>query len=272
IKDEKGISGFWSGYSASLVLTLNPSLTFFLFETLKRLLVPRRRRSNPPPQATFLIAAISKAIASSITYPFSLAKSRLQASSKSFDEKNLADEKVGKEQTAASKHTGTETRNTGNVFNTILLIARTEGLSALYEGLSGEVLKGFLSHGLTMILKQAVHSVIIRLYYTILKLLKRFPEPDAAIEKASARTKQAMTAAQQNLQPLAASASKGFEDTATVVRDNATSTAVNIRENTKSKASTAKRDLVPAVEKAQALAQDTLKDAMSKVTPKRERR
>ncbi|KAL8872973.1 MAG: hypothetical protein Q9174_001495 [Haloplaca sp. 1 TL-2023] len=184
IKNEKGVSGFWSGYSASLVLTLNPSLTFFLFETLKRLLVPRRRRSNPPPQATFLIAAMSKAIASSITYPFSLAKSRLQASSRSADEMGPAKEKDSPEQAAASKHKESETRTPGNVFNTILLIARTEGLGALYEGLSGEVLKGFLSHGLTMILKQAVHTVIIQLYYTVLKLLKRFPEPAATAEKA----------------------------------------------------------------------------------------
>merc|ERR1711964_682015 len=30
IRSEKGLQGFWSGYSASLVLTLNPSITFFL--------------------------------------------------------------------------------------------------------------------------------------------------------------------------------------------------------------------------------------------------
>ncbi len=81
IQGEKGVQGFWSGYSASLVLTLNPSLTFFLFEAFKRTLLPRSQRQSPSPQATFLLAAISKAIASTITYPFSLAKSRLQSSS-----------------------------------------------------------------------------------------------------------------------------------------------------------------------------------------------
>ena len=270
IQDEKGIRGFWSGYSASIVLTLNPSLTFFLFETLKRLLVPRRRRSNPPPQATFFIAAVSKAIASSITYPFSLAKSRLQASSKSLNEKHSTHEKVGQEQTGASKHDETATKKTGNVFDTILLIARTEGLGALYEGLSGEVLKGFLSHGLTMILKQAVHTVIIRLYYAILKLLKRFPEPDATIEKASMHTKRAVTGAHRNLQPLATSASKGFEDTATIIREQASSTVSDVREDAKSKVRTAKRGLAPAVEKTNALAKDELKGAKSRTNLKHE--
>ncbi|KAL8948213.1 MAG: hypothetical protein Q9183_007709, partial [Haloplaca sp. 2 TL-2023] len=97
-----------------------------------------------------------------------------------------------------------------------------------------------------MILKQAVHTVIIRLYYTILKLLKRFPEPEVTVQKASARTKQAMTAAQQNLQPLATSASKGIEGAATVIRENATSTAHNISEDAKYKTSTAKRDIAPS--------------------------
>src|SRR5271155_3171891 len=63
------------------MLTLNPSLTFFLFDTFKRLL-PRSRRNNPPLLATFLMAAFSKACASTVTYPFNLAKSRAQAGDK----------------------------------------------------------------------------------------------------------------------------------------------------------------------------------------------
>lgn len=82
IQSEKGIQGFWSGYSASLVLTLNPSITFFLYETFKRTLLPRARRDNPGARITFLMAAISKAIASTITCPFSLAKAGAQVGSK----------------------------------------------------------------------------------------------------------------------------------------------------------------------------------------------
>ncbi|KAL8829764.1 MAG: hypothetical protein Q9170_006029 [Blastenia crenularia] len=176
IKSEKGFPGFWSGYSASLILTLNPSLTFLLFETFKRLLLPRQKRSNPSPQITFLLAAVSKAIASTATYPFSLAKSRAQASSKSVNEKDTEEkgtsEKVQNESSSAAEKAKAKTPS--NVFSTILQIARSEGLSALYEGLGGEVLKGFFSHGLTMIVKQIMHRSIIQLYYAMLRLLKRF--------------------------------------------------------------------------------------------------
>lgn len=169
IRAEKGVRGFWSGYSASLVLTLNPSLTFFFFETFKRTLLPRTQRQSPSPQATFLLAAISKAMASTITYPFSLAKSRLQSYSG-------LDQREGSS-TVKPEDTSSPRKAPSNVFTVILRIAQTEGLSALYEGLGGEVMKGFFSHGITMIVKEAVHNLVIQLYYTVLRMLKKYPNP-----------------------------------------------------------------------------------------------
>jgi len=58
IRSEKGIQGFWSGYSASMVLTLNPSITLFLYEFFKRCL-PRSKRDDPGARAIFLMAAVS---------------------------------------------------------------------------------------------------------------------------------------------------------------------------------------------------------------------
>lgn len=169
---EKGLRGFWSGYSASLVLTLNPSLTFFFYEALKRSLLPHSKRADPPPQATFLLAAMSKAMASTITYPFSLSKSRLQSStSRGRDQ----------DRSAVKLHVQIPQRAPSNVFAVILQIARTEGFGALYEGLGGEVLKGFFSHGITMIVKEAAHKLVIHLYYTLLKLLRRYPNPQELV-------------------------------------------------------------------------------------------
>lgn len=39
------------------------------------------------------------------------------------------------------------------------------------------MLKGFFSHGITMIVKEAMHKLVIRLYYIILKLLRKYPSP-----------------------------------------------------------------------------------------------
>ncbi|KAL8913084.1 MAG: hypothetical protein Q9171_002064 [Xanthocarpia ochracea] len=225
IRNDKGLQGFWSGYSASLVLTLNPSLTFFLFETLKRLLVPRNKRADPPAQVTFLIAAVSKAVASTITYPFSLAKSRAQASSKSSDEREV-DEKSSvdeSQQETSSKAEHRTAKAPNNVFSTILQIARTEGLSALYEGLGGDVLKGFFSHGLTMIVKQIVHRSIIRLYYTTLKLLKRFPTPETTGQDVKERTKQAFNTFQKDAEPLVLSTAEKAQNVSSILLDSSRS-------------------------------------------------
>lgn len=187
IRHEKGLLGFWSGYSASLVLTLNPAITFLLHKIFLRTLVPHSRRADPGARLTFLIAAMSKAIASTITYPFSLAKSRAQVSSQSPSEPTgETSEKPNEgENPEASKAVKARQRT---VFSTILRIAKTEGFWALYQGLGAEVLKGFFSHGLTMLMKDRIHGLIISLYYLVLKAMKKYPSPE---EMASAASKQA---------------------------------------------------------------------------------
>ena len=179
IYGEKGLAGFWSGYSASLILTLNPSLTFFLYETFKRSLLPRSQRDHPPPSATFLLAAVSKAIASTITYPFSLAKTRAQVTSKKVDDNDQEIKESLENAPGPGMQTTPRERKAAQmtVFSTILHIAKTDGIAGLYEGLAGEVLKGFFNHGITMIIKEAVHKLIIKLYFTILKVLKKLPSP-----------------------------------------------------------------------------------------------
>ncbi|KAI4269452.1 MAG: hypothetical protein L6R38_007466 [Xanthoria sp. 2 TBL-2021] len=266
IRNERGLQGFWSGYSASLVLTLNPSLTFFLFETLMRLLVPRNRRSDPPAQATFLIAAVSKAVASTITYPFSLAKSQAQASSKSVSERkddeidmaNKTRENIG------SEIEKTRTKPPSNVFTTILWVARAEGLGALYEGLGGEVLKGFFSHGFTMIVKQIVHRFIIQLYYATLKLLKRFPSSEAVVQSSRERTKQAFDTIQKDAAPLASSTTKTLQDVSSTLFDSSQDALKKVQLEASSASTAVTREAGNAVEKTSELLERT-KDQYSPV-------
>ncbi|KAF2004047.1 mitochondrial carrier [Amniculicola lignicola CBS 123094] len=187
IRDEKGLQGFWSGYSASLVLTLNPSITFLLHKMLLRMLVPRDRRPDPGARITFLLAAVSKAMASTVTYPFSLAKTRAQVSSqKPSAGSGLTSETEKQEDVSMSKAVRARQRT---VFSTILRIAKTEGLWALYEGLGAEVLKGFFSHGITMLMKERIHIVVVNLYYLVLKSLKSYPSPEELAQMAGEHAK-----------------------------------------------------------------------------------
>lgn len=183
IRREKGVQGFWSGYSASLILTLNPSITMLLHKALLRLVVPRANRDNPGARMTFLLAAISKVLASTVTYPFSLAKTRAQVSSQEpssgtgeTSDKEKSNDALGSRALQARQRT---------VFSTILRIAQTEGIWGLYQGLGAEVLKGFFSHGITMLMKDRIHAVIISLYYTVQNALKKYPSPSEVAKSAS---------------------------------------------------------------------------------------
>lgn len=184
IHSEKGIAGFWAGYSAQLILTLNPAITFAVDNVLRNL-VPKQQRENPSAQVTFLVAALSKVVATAVTYPVTLVKSRAQASpghSPSGEEHRYvayADKKTKAKESF---------RRVLRVFEGQLAlyyglrrIYRNEGVAGLYSGIEGEVVKGFLSHGLTMTLKDNVMGGIIQLYYLLLKLTKRWP---AELEKA----------------------------------------------------------------------------------------
>lgn len=176
IRKEKGLLGFWSGYSASLILTLNPSLTMLLHKVLLRLLVPQGKRDDPGARITFLIAATSKALASTLTYPFQLAKTRAQVSSQKPTAATGETSEFEKAGEALRSKTIRARQRT--VFATILRIAQTEGFQGLYQGLGGEVLKGFFSHGITMLMKERIHAVIISLYYSVLKNMERFPSQE----------------------------------------------------------------------------------------------
>ncbi|GME22818.1 hypothetical protein GTA08_BOTSDO12353 [Neofusicoccum parvum] len=219
IRDEKGLRGFWSGYSAALILTLNPALTFLLHESLLRVLVPRAKRADPGPRLTFLVAALSKVVASSITYPVSLAKTRAQVSSTSptdtAAEAEPLQEKEGN--TAATKQTKRAGRAT--IFSSILEIARREGVAGLYQGLGGEMLKGFFSHGLTMLMKERIHVVVIQLYYLILKALKRYPSPQELAAQAQEEMKEAVEVGRELVGSASEKLQDAMEKTSTQVGD-----------------------------------------------------
>ncbi|RDH27358.1 hypothetical protein BDQ94DRAFT_163679 [Aspergillus welwitschiae] len=202
IRAEKGLRGFWSGYSASLILTLNPSITFFLNAVFKYALLPRnQRQKRPSAVATFFLAAVSKSIASSVTYPFSMAKTRAQV--------------AGSQTTVTSDGEKKEDEGVSlmpAIVSTVVAIARTEGVAALYAGLPGEVLKGFFSHGFTMLAKDAVYSAIVKSYYLLLIALRRYPTPEELLQRAREQAEEFADAAREGARDLAERTRSGTEE------------------------------------------------------------
>lgn len=207
IRSERGLQGFWAGYSASVILTLNPALTFLLQNLLKKTLLSAAKQKDPGARLTFLLAAVSKAIATAVTYPFSLAKTRAQVSSTETstivekDDITEPPEYLEKPDMATPKPVYRASKWGKKALRVLLhqqmaqlavlrslqQIYQNEGFAALYSGLEGEVLKGFLSHGLTMLLKDKIHMAIISLYYTVLRLMRRWPSDLGSIRAQAAK-------------------------------------------------------------------------------------
>lgn len=78
IVDEDGWTGLWRGLRPSLVLVVNPSITYGAFEKLKDFWLHRVRRTQLSSLEVFIISAIAKSIATVVTYPYIMAKVRMQ--------------------------------------------------------------------------------------------------------------------------------------------------------------------------------------------------
>jgi len=73
---EDGITGLWRGLKPSLVLVINPAITYGLFERFKEVMYPNTVRLTPG--QSFFVGAASKTVATVVTYPYIMAKVRMQ--------------------------------------------------------------------------------------------------------------------------------------------------------------------------------------------------
>lgn len=126
-----GIGAFWRGVGPALVLVINPVLQYTVFEQLKNFLVSRRTLKLRTAGALtavavlsdwdfFILGAISKLVATSLTYPYIVVKSRLQAGS-----------------AAALKYKSS--------FDGLLSILGEEGIEGLYKGIGSKLVQSVLT-------------------------------------------------------------------------------------------------------------------------------
>ncbi|PHH72649.1 hypothetical protein CDD82_5864 [Ophiocordyceps australis] len=167
IYNQSGLAGLWAGYSATIVLALSPSITFFINRRLAKRILPALEEEDVPiASIAFLLAAFSKATATALMYPFQTAKIRLMISQgDSLDNPCAMPENEKPKRRASLLHNLLDSLSHG-IFDVVLRIIHQEeeGICALYHGLQGELLKGFFSHGLTMLTKGLLHRLVIRLY------------------------------------------------------------------------------------------------------------
>ncbi|KNA07923.1 hypothetical protein SOVF_167360 [Spinacia oleracea] len=137
-------SGAFDGLGISLLLTANPSIQYTVFDQLKnRLLKTNNTNSDLSPQAlsastAFLLGALSKTIATCLTYPAIRCKVVIQAAERE-------EEKLPKSEKAR--------KTISRVFYSIW---KNEGILGFFKGLHAQILKTVLSSALLLMIKEKI--------------------------------------------------------------------------------------------------------------------
>lgn len=172
------------------MLAVNPGVTVWLEGVLRGIL--DGERGGEGGWQRFLVAAGSKAMATGGMYPLVVGRARVQAGVGAGETKGSEGERAGegenetKEGEEGVVDTGkgaVEKLARDSIFGTVWRIARTEGVGALYDGMSGELLKGFVGYGLSMVFKDVAHGVLVRVWVALVVFLQRYPGIRARLVK-----------------------------------------------------------------------------------------
>jgi hypothetical protein len=134
---DDGISGLWRGLKASLVLVINPSITYGSFERLKKVMFPTK--SVLTAGENFLLGAISKAMATIATQPMIVAKVMQQSSDK-------------------------RRKHYKSFVDALSYLFHNEGIKGLFKGLGPQISKGVIVQGLLFMFKDQVELLMVLLF------------------------------------------------------------------------------------------------------------
>ncbi|KAH8724620.1 mitochondrial carrier domain-containing protein [Phaeosphaeriaceae sp. PMI808] len=140
INSEDGWTGLWRGLRASLVLVINPSITYGAYQRLRESLYPGKKTLKP--WETFILGSLSKMLATIATQPLIVAKVGLQ-----------------------SKPPPSRNGKPFKTFTEVMqYIIHHEGPAALFKGIGPQILKGLLVQGFLMMTKERIELSFILLF------------------------------------------------------------------------------------------------------------
>ncbi|ESZ94381.1 peroxisomal carrier protein [Sclerotinia borealis F-4128] len=137
IRDE-GPQALFSGVVPALVLVMNPILQYTIFEQLKNAIEKKRRVT---PTVAFLLGALGKLFATSITYPYITVKSRM----------HIAGRDGGKE----------------SMIQGMRRILKEEGYAGFYKGIAPKVSQSVMTAAFLFAFKDVLYEQTIRLRKTL---------------------------------------------------------------------------------------------------------
>ncbi|KAF9117944.1 hypothetical protein BGX30_004962 [Mortierella sp. GBA39] len=140
IKDN-GLKSFWQGVMPALILVANPIIQYTVFEKLKARIVKTRALSGFD---FFLLGAVSKLAATSITYPYIVVKSRMQL-----------------------KQSDDAKERYNSVMDGFRKIIKHEGAAGLYKGISSKIVQSILTASFLFMAQASLVQYVARLLVSL---------------------------------------------------------------------------------------------------------
>jgi adenine nucleotide transporter 17 len=155
-----GLPELWKGTGTSVLLVSNPVLQFFVYEQLKSARLSRHRQSGAgkslAPGEAFLMGALSKGVATILTYPLQLAQAvlRLQQRSNNSDSDHSSSDssRATGDQQQQQRYRGT--------WDCLLKLYQRDGAKGLFTGMKAKLLQTVLTAAFTFLTyEQILHAV-----------------------------------------------------------------------------------------------------------------
>ncbi|KAL8691279.1 MAG: hypothetical protein Q9218_003458 [Villophora microphyllina] len=139
----EGPSALFAGVLPALILVINPILQYTIFEQLRNVLEKRRKVT---PRDSFLLGAIGKLLATSITYPYITIKSRMHVArpGKAGDGDEDGKGEVG-------------------MIGALRKAVREEGWGGLYKGIGPKVTQSVITAAFLFAFKDALYEASVRM-------------------------------------------------------------------------------------------------------------
>ncbi|CAG8497020.1 10945_t:CDS:2 [Paraglomus brasilianum] len=175
IISEDGITGLWKGLKPSMVLCVNPAITYGMFERLKSI---GSKDGDLSPRMAFLLGALSKTIATVVTYPYIMAKVRLQWKLPKSSVEKLEDEieleESDYEDRSTEKRKGVISKKQDVRYNGAIDVLKkvwiADGFFGWYKGMQAQITKAVLSQALLFWVKEYTTKYTILLFALFARL------------------------------------------------------------------------------------------------------
>ncbi|KAI8866967.1 mitochondrial carrier [Ramicandelaber brevisporus] len=144
---EDGWTGLWTGLRPSLVLTINPTITYGFFEQFKTAYLNAKQKTSLSALEVFIIGALTKSIATVVTYPYIMAKVRLQWKPTEADIARYGD---------MVKYDG--------AVDVLRKVWKLSGPLGWYKGMQTQIFKAVLTQALLLVLKDKMTAITVVLF------------------------------------------------------------------------------------------------------------